>query len=47
MFDKYYTGGDEGIRESLKNLYRGEQQFAAQQGLDGALSEYVGRALGS
>ena len=42
-----FTGGDDGIRESLKNLYRGESQFGAQQGLDGALSEYVGKALAS
>ena len=41
-----FTGGDPGITESLKNLYRGEPQFAAQQGLDGGVGEYVRKALG-
>ncbi len=40
-----FTGGDAGITESLKNLYRGEPQFAAQQGLDGGIGEYVKKAL--
>ena len=40
-----FTGGDDGIRESLKNFYRGEPQFAQQQGLDAGMSEYVQKAL--
>ena len=40
-----FTGGDPGITDSLKNLYRGEPQFAAQQGLDGGIGEYVKKAL--
>ena len=40
-----FTGGDPGIRESLKNFYRGEPQVAAQQGLDAGMSEYIQRAL--
>lgn len=40
-----FTGGDPGITESLKNFYRGEPQFAAQQGLDGEVSRYVQRAM--
>ncbi|HYC92449.1 MAG TPA: MerR family transcriptional regulator [Thermoanaerobaculia bacterium] len=40
-----FTGGDAGIRESLQNLYQGEPQFAAQQGMDPRLSEYVQKAL--
>jgi hypothetical protein len=40
-----FTGGDAGIRQSLTNLYRGEPQFAAKQGLDGGLSDYVRRAV--
>lgn len=40
-----FTGGDPSIAQSLKNLYRGEPQFAAQQGLDAGLSEYVQNAL--
>jgi hypothetical protein len=39
-----FTGGDPGITQSLKNLYRGEPHFAAQQQLDGALFEYVRKA---
>jgi len=42
-----FTGGDPGITESLQNLYRGEPQFAAQQGLDGGIGEYVRRAMDS
>jgi MerR family transcriptional regulator, thiopeptide resistance regulator len=40
-----FTGGDPGIAQSLRNVYRGEPQFAAQQGLDGGISEYVQKAL--
>ena len=40
-----FTGGDTGIRESLKNFYRGEPQFAQQQGLESGMSEYIQRAL--
>ena len=40
-----FTGGDPGITESLKNFYRGEPQFAAQQGLDAGMSQYVQNAL--
>ncbi len=40
-----FTGGDAGIRESLKNFYRGEPQFAQQQGLESGMSEYIQRAL--
>jgi hypothetical protein len=40
-----FTGGDKGIEQSLRNFYRGEQQFAAQQGLGGGISEYVQKAL--
>src|SRR6516225_9970896 len=35
-----FTGGDPGITQSLKNLYKGEPQFATQQSLDGGLFEY-------
>lgn len=40
-----FTGGDPGIEQSLRNFYRGEQQFAAQQGLGDGISEYVQKAL--
>lgn len=40
-----FTGGDPGIAQSLKNFYRGEPQFAQQQGLDAGMSEYIQRAL--
>ena len=40
-----FTGGDPGIEQSLRNFYRGEPQFAAQQGLDSGISEYVQKAL--
>lgn len=40
-----FTGGDPGVEQSLRNFYRGEPQFAAQQGLDGGISEYVQKAL--
>lgn len=40
-----FTGGDPGIEQSLRNFYRGESQFAEQQGLGGGISEYVQKAL--
>lgn len=40
-----FTGGDPGIAQSLKNFYRGEPQFAQQQGLEAGMSEYIQRAL--
>lgn len=40
-----FTGGDPGILQSVKNLYQGEPQFAARQGLDAGMSEYVQKAL--
>jgi DNA-binding transcriptional MerR regulator len=40
-----FTGGDAGIAQSLGNFYRGEPQFAAEQGLGGGISEYVKKAL--
>lgn len=40
-----FTGGDAGITESLMNFYRGEPQFAQQQGLDGGIGEYVRKSL--
>jgi DNA-binding transcriptional MerR regulator len=39
-----FTGGDPGITQSLKNLYQGEPQVAAQQQLDGGVFEYVRKA---
>ena len=39
-----FTGGDPGITQSLKNLYQGEPQFAAQQSLDGGVFDYVRKA---
>jgi MerR family transcriptional regulator, thiopeptide resistance regulator len=39
-----FTGGDPGITRSLKNVYQGEPQFAAQQFLDGGVFEYVRKA---
>ncbi|HEX2059484.1 MAG TPA: MerR family transcriptional regulator [Thermoanaerobaculia bacterium] len=40
-----FTGGDEGILQSLKNFYRGEPEFAKQQGVDGGMGEYIQRSL--
>ncbi len=40
-----FTGGDPGITESLKNFYRGEPQFAAQQSLDSEIFGYIRKAL--
>lgn len=39
-----FTGGNAGIAQSVANLYRGEPQFQAQQGLDAGISDYVRRA---
>ena len=40
-----FTGGDPGIAQSLANFYRGEPQFAAEQGLASGMSAYVKKAL--
>jgi DNA-binding transcriptional MerR regulator len=40
-----FTGGDPAIEESLRNMYRGETKFAAEQGVDSGMSEYIRRAL--
>ena len=40
-----FTGGDPGVTQSLKNLYAGEPQFAAQQSLDNEIFSYVRKAL--
>jgi len=40
-----FTGGNPGIRQSLQNLYQNEPGFAAKQGLDPALHDYVNRAM--
>ena len=40
-----FTGGDPAIRQSLANLYRGEPQMATQQGMDGALMDFVQKAI--
>jgi len=40
-----FTGGDPGITQSLRNLYAGEPEVAAQQALDGEIFSYVRRAL--
>ena len=40
-----FTGGDPGITQSLKNFYKGEPQYAAQQNLDGQVFDYVRKAL--
>ena len=40
-----FTGGDAGITQSLRNLYAGEPEFAAQQALDGEIFSYVKKAL--
>jgi hypothetical protein len=39
-----FTGGDPGITQSVKNFYRGEPDFAAQQSLDGGVFDYVRKA---
>jgi hypothetical protein len=40
-----FTGGDAGIEESLRNMYKQESHFAEQQGLDREMSDYIQRAL--
>ena len=41
-----FTGGDEGIRESLACMYREQGSKAASRGMvDPELMQYVGRAL--
>ena len=40
-----FTGGDAGIEQSLRNMYRQESQLAEQQGLDGEMNEFIRRAL--
>ena len=40
-----FTGGDPGIAQSLKNLYAGESELAAQQALDSEIFAYVRKAL--
>jgi DNA-binding transcriptional MerR regulator len=40
-----FTGGDDGMLQSLKNFHRGEPQVAQQQGLDGDLNAYVQKAM--
>jgi MerR family transcriptional regulator, thiopeptide resistance regulator len=42
-----FTGGDAGIEQSLRNMYRQESQFAEQQGFDRELNDYIQRALSS
>ncbi|HVK71172.1 MAG TPA: TipAS antibiotic-recognition domain-containing protein, partial [Polyangium sp.] len=39
-----FTGGNPGIRQSLETMYKNEPGFAAQQGHDPALYDYVRRA---
>ena len=40
-----FTGGDPGIEQSLRNMYRSEPQVSQQQGLDTEIHEYIRRAL--
>jgi len=40
-----FTGGDPGSTESIKNFYRGEPEFAAQQSLDSEIFGYIRKAL--
>ena len=40
------SGGDPGIRESLRNLYANEPTAQQQQGLGPDIMTYVGKALG-
>ncbi|HEX7808651.1 MAG TPA: MerR family transcriptional regulator [Thermoanaerobaculia bacterium] len=40
-----FTGGDPGIEQSLKTMYRAEPQVAEQQGLDTSINDYIAKAL--
>ncbi len=40
-----FTGGDAGIEQSLRSMYRQESQVAEQQGLDREIGDYIQRAL--
>jgi len=40
-----FTGGDAGIEQSLRNLYQGETNLAAEQGVDRELNAYIQAAL--
>jgi TipAS antibiotic-recognition protein len=40
-----FTGGDAGIEQSLRNMYRGETKYAEEQGVDREMGEYIRRAL--
>lgn len=40
-----FTGGDEGIADTLGTVYRNEPEAGARFGLDGELFAYVGRAM--
>ena len=40
-----FTGGDAGIAQSLRNMYKQESQFAEEQGLDREMGDYIQRAL--
>jgi DNA-binding transcriptional MerR regulator len=42
-----FTGGDAGIHDSLRNMYRNESGLAEQQGLDTEINEYIRRATES
>ena len=40
-----FTGGDEGIRQSLKSMYTNEPEASERQGLDPEIMSYVGRSM--
>ncbi len=40
-----FTGGDAGVEQSLRSMYRQESQVAEQQGLDREIGDYIQRAL--
>jgi DNA-binding transcriptional MerR regulator len=40
-----FTGGDAGIEQSVRNMYRNEPGFAAERGLDAGISEYIRKAI--
>jgi DNA-binding transcriptional MerR regulator len=42
-----FTGGDPGIQQSLNRMYQQEPSVQTRTGIDPALMEYVGRAMGS